>query len=330
MKISLILRCILFPFLGLLAAAQVGPTQSTYSLLVNVLDRNGNAIRDLTKDSFRIEVHGHHADVVKANYSLAPRRMVVLLDVSGSMEEEKGSEKWQIARAALEDLVAETPRDVPIALLPFSDQVYDVLDFSQNRESITKWLKQEPSHKGPKQFRGATALFDAIAAAAKLLEPPRPGDAIYAITDGGNNKSHISGAAIEKQLLRSEVRFFVFLLAEPSLSEEERSGKESVFEIIRTTGGYGFGVTSYRGLGDLDPMRGSMFRYEYDRQTRERIELSTKALNVQVNGFYTLELVTPPGHWKTANVSVKVVDGAGQPRKGVVLAYPRELFTKSK
>jgi hypothetical protein len=70
---------------GFLAAAQTAPTQTTRSLLVNVLDGNGNAVRNLTKDSFRVKVNGHAAALLDAHYNLAPRRIVVLLDMSGSM-----------------------------------------------------------------------------------------------------------------------------------------------------------------------------------------------------------------------------------------------------
>jgi uncharacterized protein with von Willebrand factor type A (vWA) domain len=78
-------RCLLLLAYGFLAAAQTAPTQTTRSLLVNALDRNGNAVRNLTKDSFRVKVNGHAAALLDAHYNLAPRRIVVLLDMSGSM-----------------------------------------------------------------------------------------------------------------------------------------------------------------------------------------------------------------------------------------------------
>src|ERR1700674_5965772 len=101
---------LLLPAYGFLAAAQTGPTQTTRSLLVNVLDRNGNAVRNLTKDSFRVKVNGHAGALLDAHYNLAPRRIVVLLDMSGSMAgETEKNEQWRIAREAIEDFLTELP-----------------------------------------------------------------------------------------------------------------------------------------------------------------------------------------------------------------------------
>jgi Mg-chelatase subunit ChlD len=303
---------------GFLAAAQTAPTLSTRSLLVNVLDQNGNAVRDLTKDGFRAKVNGRPATVVEARYSLAPRRIVVLLDMSGSMAgETEKNKKWQIARQALEDLIAETPADVKVALLTFSSQVHDVFDFSQSRSSMAAWLKDEPHRRA--EIKGRTALYDAVLAATKLLEPTRSGDAIYVITDGGDNSSHISETGTRKLLLQSRIRLFVFLLAEKLPMELERTGKDSLIEIARATGGFVFGVAGREAEASFLPSWN--FEYDYDDRTRERIRLYTEALNIQVNGFYTLQLETPLQPSKLRKVLLEIVDARGQPRKDVAFTY---------
>jgi Mg-chelatase subunit ChlD len=300
---------------GFLAAAQTAPTLSTRSLLVNVLDQNGNAVRDLTKDSFRTKVNGRPATVVEARYSLAPRRIVVLLDMSGSMAgETEKNKKWQIAREALEDLIAETPADVKVALLTFSSQVHDVFDFSQSRSSMGAWLKDEPRRRP--EIKGTTALYDAVIAATKLLKPTRPGDAIYVITDGGDNSSHISEADTRKLLLQSGIRLFVFLFAEHS---PFGSGPYDVMQLARATGGFVFGVAG-RAPGALS-LPSWDFEYEYNERTRERISLYTQALNIQVNGFYTLQLETPLQPSKLRKVLLEIVDSKRQPRKDVAFTY---------
>ena len=69
--------------------------------------------------------------MLDATYSFAPRRIVVLLDMSASMAGEPDHTKWRIASEAVQDLLTEAPSEVSIALLTFSDQVHDVFDFSQ-------------------------------------------------------------------------------------------------------------------------------------------------------------------------------------------------------
>ena len=73
------------PILSLSGFAQPSPSVPSRSILVNVLDRDGNAIRDLTKDSFHVKINKQPVVVLGADYDLAPRRIVVLLDMSGSM-----------------------------------------------------------------------------------------------------------------------------------------------------------------------------------------------------------------------------------------------------
>lgn len=307
-----------------LALAQSAPKQPASSLLVNVLDRNGNAVRNLTKDDFRVKVNGHPAALLDAHYNFAPRRIVVLLDMSGTMAgvTEKNN-KWRIAREAVEDLLTETPADVQVALVTFSYNAHDILDFSQGRSSITEWLKRGPSQWT--DIKGRTALYDAVAAAAKLLEPALPGDSIYAITDGGDNSSHISETVTKQRLLQSQIRLFVFLLAEPTPTDKELLEPEAVTELARDTGGFVFGV-----LGRRQTLFAMDFDYEDGKKGQDRISLYTRALNIQVNGFYTLQLNTPPFAKKSSKVFLEIVDGNGKVRKNLAWTYQRALPTQTK
>jgi hypothetical protein len=309
---------------AVLASAQSAQNRTVSSLLVNVLDRDGNAIRDLTKDDFRVKVNGHPVPLLDLHYTVAPRRIVVLLDMSGSMKgvTEK-STKWNLARLVLDDLLAETASEVPIALFVFSSQVDNVFNFSEGRPSITKWLgrDQRPDSKG------STAFYDALAAAARLLEPVRPGDAIYAITDGGENHSQISRSAAKQRLVQAQIRFFAFLFSEPAMTDEERSGVESVEEFARDTGGFVFGVSARPSLAS-DPsveFRTHPFVYDDDKSTRDRINLCTRALNVQIQGFYHLQLDSPPAVRKSSRTSLEIVDASGKVRKGLTWMYQRAL-----
>jgi Mg-chelatase subunit ChlD len=318
-KIYLVLVGIVLSVCGILASAQSEPAPSASSLLVNVLDRNGDAVRDLSKDNFRVRVNGRPAALLQASYSLAPRRIVVLLDMSGSMAGEPDHKKWWIAREALEDLLAETPSNVSIALLTFSDQVHDVFEFSQNRTSMAAWLKERPGKKGDDRVHGRTAIFDALLAATKMLGSARPGDAIYVITDGGDNSSHILATKIRKLLLQSGIRLFVFLFAEQQWPGEMQSGTDSLMEMARATGGFVFGISARHSGVDFVPSWS--FAFDDDNRTLEKVKIYTRALNVQVNGFYTLRFDSPVPLGKARKVSVDLVDGTGRPRKDVAFTY---------
>jgi len=306
---------------SLLLPAQT-PSPSTRSFFVNVLDRNGNAVRDLAKDSFRVKLNGHLTPVLGADYGLAPRRIVVLLDTSGSMAGEKGNKKWQIAREAVANVSTITPTDVALAMVTFSDQVNTTFGFEQGRFVIAEWLKQGPSQR--EKLKGHTALFDATLEALKLLQPAQPGDAIYAITDGGDNHSHASASDTKRLLLTSGTRFFAFLFAEPVPTGEERLGVDSVMDIAGDSGGFVFG-TSAHPLNLGASYSGADVTYDYDAGTREKIKLYTQALNIQVNGFYTVAIAAPVQPGKAGRVSLEIVDGAGKPRKDVSYTFQKLL-----
>lgn len=295
-------------------SSQKGPPAS---LLVNVIDRKGNAVNDLSTDSFRVKVNGRSASLLEADYSLAPRRIAALLDMSGSMAGQGGDKRWRIARDAAADLLADTPADVPIALLTFSDHVHDVFDFSQGRNSMAVWLKQGATKEGDSRVRGRTALFDALLTATKILEPTQPGDSIYVITDAGDNSSHIRSRAMRELLLKSRIRLFVFLLSEPS--PVDNGGSDSLKEIARATGGFVFGVSGHNNVVEFLPSKS--YAFEYNERTRDTIKLYTRALNIQVNGFYTVHFDLPVAPEKARKVLLEVVDGTGKPRNDVAYTY---------
>jgi Mg-chelatase subunit ChlD len=312
-----------FPFLALAQHAQNQPARS---IIVNVFDRQGNAVRDLDKENFRVRLNGKSAEVLDTHYSFAPRRIVVLLDMSGSMggNSEK-NKKWQIAREALEDLLVETSADVPIALLSFSDHVHDMFDFKQNRSRIAARLKQGTSQRS--NIKGRTALRDAVLASLSLLQPVRAGDAIYAITDGGDNASHASATRTRTSLLESGVRLFTFLFAESPPTEEERAGIDDLVDMVGDSGGFVFGLPSNRGTASVSFLPSWDFEYDYNERTRDKIKVYTQALNIQVNGFYTLQVGEPLSR-KDGKIKVEVVTKAGSVRKDVVFTYQRILLAR--
>jgi hypothetical protein len=244
------------------------------------------------------------------------------------MAGESDNKKWWIAREALQDLLAETPSDVSIALLTFSDQVHDVFDFSQNRISIAEWLKQGEHHGRDDRVRGRTAIFDALLAATKIFGSERPGDAIYIITDGGDNSSHVFATNIRKLLLQSGIRLFIFLFADQRWPGQTQSGTDSLMEIARASGGFVFGI-SPRPSG-VDFLPSWSFAFDANEHILDKIKTYTQALNIQVNGFYTLSFDSPIPPGKARKVALALVDHSGKPRKEMAFTYSSILPMQTK
>ena len=314
--------------LSLCSLAQPSPSAASRSITVNVLDRNGNAVRDLTKDSFHFKINKQPVVVLDAHYDLAPRRIVVLLDMSGSMGGTRDTNKWRIAREAVEDLITQTPADAPIALLTFSDKVHDVFDFRESRSAISRWFRDGPTQQT--SLKGRTALHDAILASLGMLRPYRSGDAVYVITDGGDNASHVSFDQTKAALREASVRFYALLFPEFAPTEEELGDADAVVEMAAETGGFVFGVLGRPALGSASSLPGWDSNYDYNDRTRDKIKVYTHVLNTQIHGFYTVQVATSLQPGKSAKVSLEIVDAGGKSRKDVGYTFQQVIAPLNK
>lgn len=304
---------------SLLAQAPSNSPDATRSLVVNVVDSRGVPIRDLTSENFALLLNGKPAVVTNAQYRIASHRIVVLLDVSGSMLGATSSGKWRLAVEAVRDLLLEVDSHVPIAMVTFASGIQETLDFGQGRTAILNWLVQN-ADRPPKIKKKRTALFDAIASALRLLDSPQTGDAIYAITDGADNASGFTAQTMEEDLLKSGVRLFSLLFIGP-VDPQEAEAEDSFAGMIQDSGGQAFVVPGFRIHGvPWDA------QYNYDRVTRENLKAYTTDLNIQINGFWTLGLIGPISFPKS-KVKLVVTDSTKKELKNVIVTYPHILLS---
>jgi hypothetical protein len=312
--LSLILLLLLSCFSAL---AQPIDACEDRSLIVNVFEQYGQPIQNLQPRDFNVKEGRRSVEPIGAKYTLQPRRIVIVLDTSGSMSGERGSNKWLVARTATEALLSMASPQVPIALIAFSDNLTATFSFGTQRAEILRWLTRA-EEKDSKIIHGHTALFDAIGTAEKMLEPSSEGDVIYAITDDEDNHSVTRGAKLERLLLEKRVRLFMFKLADrtPPLAEGDN---RSLTDISIKTGGFVFGESS----SEIPWARN---RYDFGSAMKKEIEDETALLILQVAGFYKLDLgVAPP---EGAHVSVRVLDGQNK-RKNLLVTSPSRFWSCS-
>jgi von Willebrand factor type A domain len=294
------------------------------SIVVNVLDVHGNAVIDLAKENFRSRLNGKPVEVLDARYSIARRRIVILLDISGSMT---GGAKWRIAREAVDDLLTAAPIDAPMAMLTFASNIHDSFDFFNGRSVIANWLSKGPGQQPHLKVAARTALFDAILAALKFLGPAQSGDTVYVITDGGDNASQATLVQTKEALLNSGVQLFAFLFDlplpapddDPVTVTQEQEERVSFRNMVDDSGGSVFSIAGRRlNRASAD------YEYTYDEENRMKLNFYTKEFNVQVNGFWTLDIAEPSSS-KESRMSVEIVDHKGKTRKDVRVTYSRML-----
>ena len=145
---------------NLLLPAQQIPDCLKRTLIVNVRDRTGKLVGDLNRSSFRASLHGRQIGISSAKVRTGPRRLVLLLDASGSVNKE--NHKLDIARLIAGNLLLKAPAQLQPALVIFSDHILDTVDFSRPPSEIVLRLARL------EEGRGRTALLDALVYSAKL------------------------------------------------------------------------------------------------------------------------------------------------------------------
>jgi VWFA-related protein len=170
----------------------------------SVLDRNGRAISGMRESDFTVWENGIERRVTNVSPANEPFNLVLLLDVSGSVQERMDF----IRKAARDFLRTASPQD-RISIISFRDDIQVISDFSTDRAMLSRKLDEIDAG-------GGTALYDAIGYV--LTEPLRrlrgERTAIVVMSDGDDNKSFVPFPAILEAL--SESGALVYPLYVPS------------------------------------------------------------------------------------------------------------------
>ncbi|MDX6577361.1 MAG: Ca-activated chloride channel [Blastocatellia bacterium] len=159
----------------------------------SVTDRNGRAIPGMRNSDFAVYEDGSERRIVDVTPATEPFNLVLLLDVSGSVEERIDF----IRKAARDFLNTASPQD-RISIISFHDDIKVISGFSTDRRLLSKKLDELDAG-------GATALWDALG--YTLVEPLKPlrGErtAVVILSDGDDNKSFIPFPAILEATIES-------------------------------------------------------------------------------------------------------------------------------
>jgi hypothetical protein len=261
--------------LCLLVSAPVFPCAAAASdcsaptILLNAFDRNFNLERDLRAKDIKVEVDGKEAMILSVSFDTHPRRIVLMVDSSGSVEASPQQSGWGIALPAAAYAAYVVPASASSELVTFSDKLQRESSDFENRKVVQARVFDLAKRK-PK---GGTSLFDSVHQVLAEFKELHFGDAIYIVTDGGDNKSKISRAKLTEELISRGIRVFVFLVQErPPLTEEERSGASDMYGFAESTGGTVVRITSVDVAGN------------------KQLDNLAPQIVAQVEGVYRLEL----------------------------------------
>ncbi|MCO6509807.1 MAG: VWA domain-containing protein [Aridibacter famidurans] len=160
---------------------------------VQVTDANNRAIGGLPADLFTVTESGVEREIVSVETSSAPFNLVLLLDVSGSIQN-----YVDFIRKAARSFVETVDDRDKVAIITFRNDIQLLSGFSTDTEVLSESLDSFDSG-------GPTAFYDALGyVLADTLEPLK-GErcAIVVLTDGEDNRSFLSFSALVGSLQES-------------------------------------------------------------------------------------------------------------------------------
>src|ERR1700730_5178553 len=190
----------------------------------SVTDRKGRAIGGMKESDFTVYENGVERQVTKVVPTNEPFNLVLLLDVSGSVEERIDF----IRKAARDFLNTASPQD-RIAIISFRDDIQVISDFSTDRRMLSRTLEDIDAG-------GATALYDALgyvlADTVKQLRGERT--AIVILSDGDDNKSFVPFPAILEAIMESGALIYPLYVPSGLIPEGSVPKPELTIDPLRT------------------------------------------------------------------------------------------------
>lgn len=190
----------------------------------SVTDRNGRAIGDMKRSDFAVYEDGVERRITEVVPTVEPFNLVLLLDVSGSVEERMDF----IRKAARDFLRTVSPQD-RIAIISFREDIQVISNFSKDRQVLSRKLDEIDAG-------GATALYDALgyvlADTLKQLRGERT--AVVILSDGDDNKSFIPFPALLDATIESGALIYPLYVPSGLIPEGSVPRPEITIDPFRT------------------------------------------------------------------------------------------------
>jgi VWFA-related protein len=214
---------------SLVARKQVGVVATPVGgqlmrLNVNVTDLHGRALAGLKPADFAVFENGQQREVTDVEPANAPFNLVLLLDVSGSVEEHIDF----IRKAARNFIKTVSPQD-RISIISFRDDIQVISDFTTDRQLLSDRLHNIDAG-------GATALYDALGYTLveqlKKLRGERT--AVVIMSDGDDNKSFVPFGAIIEAVVESGALLYPLYVPSELVREGSVPAAEKTIDPLRS------------------------------------------------------------------------------------------------
>ena len=196
----------------------------TLRLNARVTDRNGRAISNLVAKDFVVYENGEERAVRDVEPVNAPFNLVLLLDVSGSVEE-----RIDFIRKAARNFLNTTSAQDRIAIISFRDDVQVLSNFTTDRKLLSARLNDI-------EAGGATALYDALAYALVDTLKPLRGErtGVVILSDGDDNRSFVPFSTVLETVIESGALIYPLYIPSGLIPEASAPASETTLDPLRT------------------------------------------------------------------------------------------------
>jgi VWFA-related protein len=193
-------------------------------VLVSVTDLNNRAIADLTRADFEVTESGDVREILSVEQTTAPFNLVLLLDVSGSVEN-----YVDFIRKAARNFVNTVSRNDRIAIIIFNEDIKTLSTFTTDRGKLSESLDTFDAG-------GSTAYYDALA--YTLVETLRPlrGErtAIVVLSDGDDNRSFLSFDSLLGSIQESGALIYPLYVPSDLIAASANNNPDATIDPLRT------------------------------------------------------------------------------------------------
>jgi hypothetical protein len=301
------------------------PSCTIRKLPVSFRDEQNIPVQNISVADLEAKVRGKAVKFLSLAPDPRPHRLVLLLDTSGSMGSIAGEPPpWRLELSLARHFFAVNHQKSQIALLFFNDQVNDLIDFSQGNSAVADKLQQidkDPSYL-KKLAKGKTALRDAILLGLQLLDHPSSADALYVLTDAGDNASTHSASDLIQRLSLTSVRLFAIVIQDQQFPHnrvpEELSGPGELSDIAKKSGGEILSAAAWHA-GSIALSANS------EAKVKTQETLARLYQTILQDSLLEIELPFPPA--KNERWDLKLSNMARRKWKGVQVTYPNTLLS---
>lgn len=169
------------PSLGTRAERRDDVAASVKAAVVRVTDVNNRVVAGLGAKDFEVSENGAAREILTVEPSTAPFNLVLLLDVSGSVEN-----YVNFIRKAARSFVDTVDRNDRVSIVTFNEDVKVLSKFTTDKDKLSSSLDTFDAG-------GGTAYYDALAYTLADTLRPLKGErtAIVILTDGDDNRSFL-------------------------------------------------------------------------------------------------------------------------------------------